>query len=305
MTTNTIIMLSAMYENGGNTTHRFLDGHPELFVYPFESQLGNDRSPDYLTSLFPFKYRWPDFPLSSKPDEMYDLFFDEEMKVRLRAPLVSKFRDAKMDLPEADRKKAFVAALQNQKLTRGGIVTAFFEATFAAWKDYPRSGRERCYVGYSPIIGVDSEKILADYSDSHVIHVVRNPYSAFADTIKRPFPLSLFRYSMTWSVVQLYASTFAARYPNRVHIVRFEDLIANPRSAMEQLAAKIGISFSEKMLYPSWAGSPLKQVYPWGTIRTATPEANLATLKELSPEQRAEIRSLTLPMLKEFGYLDL
>ena len=28
-----IIMLSAMYENGGNTTHRMLDGHPNLFVY--------------------------------------------------------------------------------------------------------------------------------------------------------------------------------------------------------------------------------------------------------------------------------
>jgi hypothetical protein len=134
---------------------------------------------------------------------------------------------------------------------------------------------------------------------------VRNPYSAFADTSKRPFPLSLYRYSMTWSVMQLYATTFAARYPDRLHILRFEDLIANPRSAMERLAAKIGIAFSETMLYPSWGGAALKQVYPWGTIRTATPEANLATLKELSAEQRAEIRALTLPMLKEFGYLDL
>jgi len=35
-----LIMLSAMYENGGNTFHRHLDGHPELYVWPFESQLG-------------------------------------------------------------------------------------------------------------------------------------------------------------------------------------------------------------------------------------------------------------------------
>ena len=35
-----LLMLSAMYENGGNTVHRFLDGHPEMYVYPFESQLG-------------------------------------------------------------------------------------------------------------------------------------------------------------------------------------------------------------------------------------------------------------------------
>ena len=31
-----IIMLSAMYENGGNTTHRMLDGHPELHAHPEE-----------------------------------------------------------------------------------------------------------------------------------------------------------------------------------------------------------------------------------------------------------------------------
>ena len=52
-----LIMISAMYENGGNTTHRFLDGHPELSVYPFESQLGTTLVNDYLQSIFPVKYR--------------------------------------------------------------------------------------------------------------------------------------------------------------------------------------------------------------------------------------------------------
>ncbi len=56
-----LLMLGAMYENGGNTTHRFLDGHPQLFVYPFESQLGTRLVIDELSSLFPVKYRWPVF----------------------------------------------------------------------------------------------------------------------------------------------------------------------------------------------------------------------------------------------------
>ena len=60
-----LIMISAMYENGGNTTHRMLDGHPELFAYPYESQLGTSLVSDYMTSYVPFKYRWPEFPLAS------------------------------------------------------------------------------------------------------------------------------------------------------------------------------------------------------------------------------------------------
>ncbi|MCM8830580.1 MAG: hypothetical protein NC918_00060 [Candidatus Omnitrophica bacterium] len=62
-----LVIISAMYENGGNTLHRHLDGHPELLVYPFESQLGTPLCNDYLSSLFPFKYRWPEFPLMGNP----------------------------------------------------------------------------------------------------------------------------------------------------------------------------------------------------------------------------------------------
>jgi hypothetical protein len=43
-----LLMISAMYENGGNTTQRLLDGHPELFSYPFESQPGTRYVQDHL-----------------------------------------------------------------------------------------------------------------------------------------------------------------------------------------------------------------------------------------------------------------
>ena len=57
-------------------------------------------------------------------------------------------------------------------------VAAFFRATFDAWKDYNRTGEESWYVGYSPIIGVDTARILRDLPTAHVLHVVRNPWAA-------------------------------------------------------------------------------------------------------------------------------
>ena len=62
-----LLMLSAMYENGGNMTHRFLDGHPQMYVYPFESQLGTRYVKDFLSSMYPLKYRWPSFLLDASP----------------------------------------------------------------------------------------------------------------------------------------------------------------------------------------------------------------------------------------------
>ncbi len=72
------LLLSAMYENGGNVTHRHLDGHPQMFVYPFESQLGTRLVADSLSSLFPVKYRWPVFGLDATPEEDFHAIIDEE-----------------------------------------------------------------------------------------------------------------------------------------------------------------------------------------------------------------------------------
>jgi hypothetical protein len=297
-----LFMISAMYENGGNTTHRFLDGHPELFVYPFESQLGNSSCVDFLSSLFPFKYRYPDFPTSASPAECYEMFFDEEYKTIARNRKVSKFRDADFQIDEKARKRIFVEILDKQPLSRGNIVAAFFEATFKSWTNLNRSGREEAYVGYSPVIGFDGQKILNDFPLGHVIHVVRNPWSGFADTAKRPFPLSAERYAWTWAMMQHHALVFAGKFPERFHIVRFEDLVADRRGTLGELANKLGITWDDALLTPSWNGQKLEQVYPWGTIRMPTTEANIATMNELDVKQKAVIAGITRVMLPHFDY---
>lgn len=297
-----LFMVSAMYENGGNTTHRFLDGHPELFVYPFESQLGHARCSDYLSSLCPFKYRYPDFPLGLSASEYYEMIFDEECKTASRARQVSKFRDAGFEFDEAKRKKIFCEILSEQPVTRANIVAAFFEATFSAWTNLSRSGRESAYVGYSPVIAFDSDRIFVDFANAHVIHVVRNPWSGFADTSKRPFPLSIERYAWTWAMMQHHALVFARRYSGRFHIVKFEDLVSSPRDALGQLTKQLGIGWNDALLAPSWNGKPLASVYPWGTIRTPTKEANIAAMNELTANQKAIITSITAIMLPHFGY---
>ena len=297
-----LIMISAMYENGGNTTHRTLDGHPELFVYPFESQVGTGYNNDFLSSYVPLRYRWPEFPMNGTPEQDYESFWDEELKTLMRVPGRSKFRDAGMQISEADRKQKFVEVLKGRPRTRANIVEAFYRSTFDAWKNYKRTGREKAYVGYNPVQCLDTEKIFQDFPDGIVLHVVRNPYSGFADTSKRPFPLSLARYAWTWNYCQMAALTYAERYPRNFFVMRFEDLVGDTRATTTKVCQQLGISFSETCLYPSFNGQRLTEVFPWGTIRVPTSEANLATANELTAEQKKEIRSLTSVMMKQFGY---
>jgi hypothetical protein len=296
------LMIGAMYENGGNTTHRFLDGHPQMFVYPFESQVGTNHVRDHLTSMFPAKYRWPAFALDATPEQDYHDIIDEECKVRARTPQVSKFRHVSFDFSDDERRAHYVSYVKASGRSRANNVAAFFRATFDAWKDYRRTGEQVVYVGYSPIIGVDAEQILHDLPGACVLHVVRNPWSAYADTKKRPVPLSLAHYMLGWTLNQYMALLNREKYPDRFFVVRAEDVMADPYGTLAPVCEKLGLAPADSLRTVSWNGDPLDEVYPWGTIRTATPEANRCTAQELSGPERDEIRARTWQYLDVFDY---
>jgi hypothetical protein len=297
-----LLMIGAMYENGGNTTHRVLDGHPQMFVYPFESQLGTRLVNDLLSSTFPVKYRWPIFALDATRAQDYNSIIDEECRVRARTPQVSKFRDVPFEFSDEDRLQRYLTLVGTGPRTRARNVEAFFRATFEAWRNYRRSGRECVYVGYSPIITVDAAKILTDIPGAHVLHIVRNPWSAYADTKKRPVPLSLADYMLGWALNQHFALLNKGLFPERVHIVRVEDVMATPGGALGGVCESLGLEDAESLASPTWNGVVLDEVYPWGTIRKANPEANRATAMELSAAERAEVRARAWQYLDVFDY---
>ena len=297
-----LLMISAMYENGGNVTHRFLDGHPDMFVYPFESQLGTTLVNDPLTSMFPVKYRWPVFSLSATPEEDFQSIIDEECRVRIRTPHVSKFRHRALDLSDQERAERYVERVRASGRSTGHNVAAFFGATCDAWKNQRQRSSTSVYVGYSPIIGVDAHRILHDLPHAHVLHVVRNPWAAYADTKKRPKPMSLANYMTAWVTVQYHALLAREQQPSRVHIVRAEDVMAGPLATLGEVCQGVGVNGASSLSEMSWNGEPLPEAYPWGTIRRATPEANLATARELSVAERDEVAARAARYLDVFDY---
>ena len=296
------LMIGAMYENGGNVTHRLLDGHPQMFVYPFESQPGTSLVNDKMSSMFPLKYRWPTFALDATPLQDYKAIIDEEGKVRARTPHVSKFRHMPFDFSDDERCEIYQRIIAETGRSRANNMAAFFTATFEAWKDYKKTGNQTVYVGYSPIITVDAEKILNDLPKAHFLHVVRNPWSGYADTKKRPVPLSIEDYMLAWTTNQRYALIHKHRHAGRFHLVRTEDTLRDPMSTLGPVCDAMSVERSETLKTPTWNGEPLQEVYPWGTIREATVKANEATANELSDSEKAQIRELAGLYLDALDY---
>ena len=230
------------------------------------------------------------------------MIIDEETKVRTRTAHVSKFRHMPFRMSEDERMANFVNRIQQTGRSRAAAVAAFFQSTFETWKDHERSGQEQVYVGYSPAIIVDAEKIMGDLPNSHILHVVRNPWSAYADTKKRPIPLSMQHYMLAWNLNQYYALLYKEKYRDRVHIVRLEDVLADSVKTLGALCEELGLSRADSLKFPSWNGRELEEVYPWGTIRKADTQSNIATAHQLSPEEKDDIKELTWQYLDAFDY---
>lgn len=302
------VMVSAGFEHGGNVTHRHLDGHPELLVYPFESQLGNRNFNDFLSSVERVQYRYPEFPEGLRPAELYEQMIDEEAKTFLRKRNGSKFKDADLDLIEVDRQAAFAKYLGDAEFyPRAKVIEAFFRATFAAWKNYYVTPREdMTYVGYSPAIGIDADRIVRDFPDARIIHIVRNPFSAYRDTKRRPFPQPLSKYLITWNIYHSTVEMYAKMHPNNVKIFRYEDLVADKAKFMKEVSKFINVDFSDTMLYPSWNGVEIKEsIAPWGTVLKSTEEYNEAVIAELTDAEKEQIVAGTTALARHFNYDDI
>lgn len=298
------VLISAGFEHGGNVMHRHLDGHSRLLVYPFESQLGNRTFNDFLASVERVQYRYPEFPEGLSAEDLYEQIIDEEMKTFLRKKIGSKFKDADLQLDEADRIAEFKRILGQPPYPRRHVIEAFFRATFTAWRNHhTRPQTNMTYVGYSPAVGVDAERIVRDFPQVRLIHVVRNPFSAYRDTKRRPFPQPLSKYLITWNIYHSTVEMYAGMYPDNIRIVRYEDLVEDKSAFMHKLAQFIGIDFEPSMLFPSWNGTKIEaSIAPWGTVLKSTKEYNEAVIEDLSDSERSQIAQATAALGRHFRY---
>ena len=302
-----LAMISAGFEHGGNVTHRHLDGHPDLLVYPFESQLGNREFNDFLSSVERVQYRYPEFPEGLTPSELYESIIDEEMKTFLRKRNGSKFREANLVLDENDRKKVFVKFLEKNSTKRAHVIEAFFRSTFEAWENKSVNIKaSSIYVGYSPAICLDAPRIVKDFPNVKIIHIVRNPFSAYFDTKRRPFPQSLIRYLITWNIYHSTADMYANIFSKNFRIFRYEDLVSEKEYCMKDISDFLEVNFNECMLYPSWNGVEIKgDIAPWGTVLRGDEGYNRSLVEQLSDEETDVILKSTSALAKHFNYHEI
>ena len=299
-----LVLISAWNDSGGGFLHRLFDGHPECFVYPFELQLGTALLHDGFESWFRPKYRWPILPEdlgAASPEQLFELFLDDEVKGCLRGRAASKFREFDLELSMEAWRTQFAARLGAAPRTPERVIAAYVGGLFAAWRNRRGSGRERIYLGHCPTIVLDADRLLVDCPEARLIHVVRRPTSGFVDMRRRVPDVEVASYCRKWSLINMLGFYFAEKYPARMTTVRLDRLIEQQAAELGRLCAWLGLGYDAVLEGPTWNREPLAHLWPFGGVPVVSAAHERECEDSLSFEDRAVIDEETSAVRALYG----
>lgn len=147
--------------------------------------------------------------------------------------------------------------------TQRAVIDAYLGSFFTAWLDYQRRyGEIRYVVAFLKRLNwpQEAELFFADYPDGFMITNVRRPDHWLASAMlhdPRSYPDAA-RGLELWCASTEATIAAQRRWPDRVFIVGFEDLVENTERVMAKLAALLGLEFCPTLLRPTFNGIPIE-----------------------------------------------
>lgn len=131
------------------------------------------------------------------------------------------------------------------------------------------------------------------FPEAHYIHLVRDPRDVARSWIEFGWSGNAWAAGRTWDELErLWDRVASAIPPERVYALRFEDLVREPRAALEEICRRLGVPYTDAMLryHETSTYGPVDptQVFKW---RTA-----------LTPNQQRWIEGVAGEMLVARGY---
>jgi hypothetical protein len=166
-------------------------------------------------------------------------------------------------LPRLQERIFAACAAAHGAATEREVLNCYFTSYFNAWLDNHNlyTGPKKVVVGTTPRLAMNLdhvERFFAAYPDGRLISAVRNPAGWFHSAARKygyedvNEALALWRRSAE--------STLAAaeRWPDRVVVVVYEDLVGETEATMRRIAERIGITMTSSLVTPTFNGMPIR-----------------------------------------------
>ena len=152
-----------------------------------------------------------------------------------------------------------------------------------------------------------ADELLEFFPDMLFLNVVRDPRAQVASMNKAIIhDFHTLLNTRTWVSAYDQAKALAAKYPEKVLTIRYEDFITNQAEIIEQICDFFGIQFNENMLdvsHSNEAKSIAKRSALWESNNSAPIKANVEKFKKsLSDEEIEIIETVAAEHMQYYGY---
>jgi Sulfotransferase family len=289
-----LVLISQVQRSGGTLLSQLFDGHPECHAHPAELHIG------------PNKSLWPALEPGDPPEAWFDALFErvtlEFIENGYSKTTEGARRAGTFDVlpfrfdPELQR-SIFLAEAEPGSTSRQ-ILDSYMTSYFNAWLDNAnlRTGPKRVVTAFAAALAFRRRHLAAffdDYPDGTLVTIVREPRGWFESSRRYKARYeSVDRAVKTWSRSTRASLEASERYGDRTIVLSFEQLVQETEPLMRRLAERLGLTFSDELLVPTFNGRSIRAassgaVQGYGVI----PEP--ARRPELDSQTDAEITRAT------------
>jgi hypothetical protein len=266
-----IVLISQLQRSGGTLLSQLFDGHSQVLAYPRECELLKGGWPGkirakYIIALvncyIPLPQSVRRFSLLESDDVFWRQFNKEGYKKFSRHKIKDKIEfgfDFRL------RNKAFRRFPSVSDLSTQRILNAFFSSFFEGWTKYKDevSNSKKVFTAFSPGFCYGSIKQNKDQAffnanpDGHILSIVRDP-SSWLNSAVRHSEKYKSRGLVDYYIPSLQASlTYKEKFPDKVTLILFENLIKNTEEVMKAVCDRIEIDFEGALLSPTYNGDAI------------------------------------------------
>jgi hypothetical protein len=206
----------------------------------------------------------------------------------------SKLHDLGLDPNEIKRR------IVRGEPTIGSAVATVFQA-YAERFDKPRWGDKR------PAYILRLDVLLRLFPDAQIVHLIRDGRDCVASLTRMPWWRGGYiRAAAYWNDAMRAGRRARRTLPaDQYHEVRYEDLVAHPRTELTRLCEFLGEEFDERMLEPhrvADVGVPERKTWHVNTRREINAEAVERFTRDLEPHELALLELVCRRWLRRQGY---
>ena len=289
-----LALICQAQRSGGTLLGRLFDGHPQCHAHPHELLIG-----------YPKPHMWADLELDEAPETWFaklkegylsTLFRKGRRTVPMKAPGEKSKHSYPFLLPPLFQRQIFLQEVERRSpiTAERQILDAYMTSLFNAWLDNQnlRGAEKRWVVAFSPrrAWGEGREKLFELYPDGRLISILRDPESWFTSAQGRDPAADPEALLDLWKRSALEIVEAKERYPERVYVLRFDDLVRDTEKTMRGLAKSLEIDFDPVLTAPTFNGYPVGANSSYEVRTTGVLTDPVERHKELlSDEQRERI----------------